>query len=57
MKNKYPDLWLFFYLFSRSIFLISILSLAGIFWDKLSVFLKLVVIYTFLGMIYILLLK
>ncbi|EHJ5405799.1 hypothetical protein KAO45_003158 [Salmonella enterica subsp. enterica serovar Wedding] len=40
MKNKYPDLWLFFYLFSRSIFLISILSLAGIFLGQIISFFK-----------------
>ncbi|EAA7987813.1 hypothetical protein CJ745_21325 [Salmonella enterica subsp. enterica] len=40
MKNKYPGLWLFFYLFSRCIFLISMLSLAGIFFGQIVSFFR-----------------
>ncbi|HCB8340276.1 TPA: hypothetical protein M2F29_005111 [Escherichia coli] len=40
MKNKSPDLWLLFYLFSRCILLISILSFSGILFGQVVSFFK-----------------
>lgn len=40
MKNKSPDLWLFFYLFSRCILLLSVLSLVGVFFGQIVSFIK-----------------
>ena len=40
MKNKSPDLWLLFYLFSRCILLISILSFSGILFGQVVNFFK-----------------
>lgn len=40
MKNKSPDLWLLYYLFSRCVLLISILSFFGILFGEVVSFFK-----------------